>query len=326
MVGADHIQAPAEQRLAQGVAVGAALDRRVALDQVAERGVVAVVEIQVMGADLGGDPLAGQRAGLEQAQLAGGGDVQHMQLGREAPGQAHRQAGGAPAGFGVADQRVLVGGNLVAIARPPLRLAFADARGVLAVGEQHGRAVAEQPLQRGQVVDQHVAGGGAHEHLDRRDPLRCERGDGVQVAVADAEVEAVVDLRAGRGAALLGFQRRQGQGRRVGVGHVHHAGDAAGHGGARFAGEAALVRRAGVAEMHLIVDQAGQQELAGGVDLAGGGAFDAAGDLVDAAVADQQVGVELMPFVDQTGIADQQAFHGASASSRRSTFCRYMPR
>jgi len=37
MVGADHIQPLAEQGQAQGVAVGAGLDRRVAFDLVARR-------------------------------------------------------------------------------------------------------------------------------------------------------------------------------------------------------------------------------------------------------------------------------------------------
>lgn len=70
VVGADHVQAVAGQRPAQGVAVLAALDRRVALEQMAEAGVVAVVEQQVVDADFRGDAFLAQRLVLEQGQFA----------------------------------------------------------------------------------------------------------------------------------------------------------------------------------------------------------------------------------------------------------------
>lgn len=314
VVGADDVQASTEQGLAQGVAIGALLDRRVALDQVAEGGVVAVVEVQVVGADLGGDPFAGRRAGHEQLEFACRADVQHVQARAMAAGQAHRQAGRLVAGLGIADRRVLVGGDVVAVPGLPPRLAFTDARGVFAMRQQQGRTVTEQALQRRQVVDQHVAGAGAHEHLHPCHAVRVERGNGVEVVVTDAEVKAVVDPRAAGSALLLGRQRLQRQGRRQGVGHVHDAGDAAGHRRARFAGEAALVRRAGVAEVHLVVDHARQQVLAGGVEHGlAGEVGEAAGDGVDAPVADAQVGLEHTTFVDQPGVADQHA---------QNSFCR----
>ncbi len=91
VVGADDIQALAVQGLAQGIAIGLGLDRRVAFDQVAEARVVAVIEQQVMHADLGGDALLRQGPVLEQRQLPGTGQVQYVQASAVFLRQLHRQ-------------------------------------------------------------------------------------------------------------------------------------------------------------------------------------------------------------------------------------------
>src|SRR5690606_40679317 len=67
-------------------AVRRVLDRRVALDLVAQARVVGAVEAQEVDAGLGGDALAAavfadQRPAFEQRQLVGGGNVQHVQAG-----------------------------------------------------------------------------------------------------------------------------------------------------------------------------------------------------------------------------------------------------
>ncbi|TXT24098.1 MAG: hypothetical protein FD131_5063 [Rhodocyclaceae bacterium] len=61
VVGADDVDPVAVQRGAQGVAVGLGFDRRIAFEMAAQSRVIAVVEQQMMDADLGGDALVGQR-------------------------------------------------------------------------------------------------------------------------------------------------------------------------------------------------------------------------------------------------------------------------
>ncbi|MCY1428917.1 hypothetical protein D9M71_448160 [compost metagenome] len=179
--------------MAQGIAVGTGFDCRVALDQVAEQRVVAVIKQQMMGADLGSDAFVCQRTAAKQAQFTSAGQVQHMKAGAEALGQGHRQAGGLIASLGIANQWVHRWGDLSAMARVELGFARTDARRVLTVRQQHGRAVGEQALQGWHVIDQHVAGGCAHEHLHPGDALWVKGDDGVQVGGTDAKVKAVVN-------------------------------------------------------------------------------------------------------------------------------------
>ncbi len=76
--------------------------------------------------------------------------------------------------------------------------------------------------------------------------------------------------------------------------------------------DAAFGRRSRFAKMHLVIDHARQQPLAIGVDLHTGiFTVDAACDLDDATMADQQIAVELASFIDQSGVANQHAAHGS---------------
>ena len=83
VVGRKHIDTILGDRADDRRAIAGFLDRRVALDQVAEPRVVGAREMQEVDAGLGGDPLhlsvrIHQRAGFEQLELLGGADVQHV--------------------------------------------------------------------------------------------------------------------------------------------------------------------------------------------------------------------------------------------------------
>ncbi|MNU06557.1 hypothetical protein D3C72_2517930 [compost metagenome] len=66
--------------------------------------------------------------------------------------------------------------------------------------------------------------------------------------------------------------------------------------------------------MHLVIDHAWHQPAAIGVEFdARLGVVDARGDFFDAPVGDQQVGVELTPFIDHPGIAYEQVGHAQNS-------------
>ena len=93
----------------------------------------------------------------------------------------------------------------------------------------------------------------------------------------------------------------------VGVGHVHEAGQAAGDGRRRFGGHVGLVFQAGLAEVHLVVDHARQQAAAGGIDdILADARVEPAADLLDAAIDDAQVALELAALVDEAGVDDER--------------------
>jgi hypothetical protein len=152
------------------------------------------------------------------------------------------------------------------------------------VRDDRRRRVAEDAVEDVRVVDQHVAGGCAHEHLDARRGARIQRLDRGEVVVARAHVEAEVAPGAAGGALVLVLQRRRIERGRVGVGHVHEGGQATGHGRGRFGRDVGLVLHARFAEVHLVIDHARQQAPTAGVDhrfaVAG---RQAAADLGDAA-------------------------------------------
>jgi hypothetical protein len=91
VVGGDDVEHVVAHRIQQGVLVGGALHRRVALDLAAQGVVVRLVEEQVVDAHLGGDVLVLEilqiRGGGEERELLGGGQVQHVQLGAVLLGQ-----------------------------------------------------------------------------------------------------------------------------------------------------------------------------------------------------------------------------------------------
>ena len=224
--------------------------------------------------------------------------------------QRHRQAGRLDAGFARADVRVHVRGQRIAVLFLEGLQVGIDHRRVFAVRDDRGRAFAEDRVQRFGVVDQHVAGRSTHEHLHARRLLRVQRTDGVQVVIAGAVVEAVVGPGAAARELVLGFQDGRIQRRRVGVGHVHEAGQATGHGRRRFAGDVALVGQARFAEVHLVIDHAREQPAPGRVHhLLAVARRQPVADLRDAAVLDAQVAVEGAAFVDHAGIGDEGGGH-----------------
>ena len=87
MVGGDDVEHVVAHRIQQGVLVGGALHRRVALDLAAQGVVVRLVEEQMMDAHLGGDVLVFQlaeiMAGGKQRQLLGGHGIRGLPQGHE---------------------------------------------------------------------------------------------------------------------------------------------------------------------------------------------------------------------------------------------------
>ena len=309
MVGGDDVDAVFLHRLLDRQLVGAALDRRIAFEVRAERRVPGVVEEEVMHAGFGGDALARQRPRREQAELLGGGDVQHVQARAVRLRQRHRQRRGLVAGIHRADARMLGEGDVVAEARRRRGFVGENGRRVFAVRGDEQRTVREDALQGAFVVHQHVARGRAHEHLDAAGLGDVHRLDRFQVVVGGAQIEGEVGHRAPRGAGVLVEQRGVVHRLRIAVRHLHHAGDAAGRRRAGFAGDVALVLEARFAEMHLVVDHARQQPRAGQRDLLRADGAETAADAFDAAIADGHVGNEAPPLVDDRGFLQHPIGH-----------------
>src|SRR5690606_35887305 len=118
------------------------------------------------------------------------------------------QPGRLETGLARADVRVEPGRDVVAVLRTVLGEGRVDGRRVLAVGDDGHRRVAEDRVQGVRGVDQHVAGGGAHEHLQPGRGARIDAAHRFEVVVAGAEVEAVVGARPPGGAGVLVLQRR----------------------------------------------------------------------------------------------------------------------
>ena len=122
---------------------------------------------------------------------------------------------------------MLCDGHIVAELRFGRRCIGPDGCLVLTVGGDEHRAFLEDAFQHGCVVDEHVAGGAAHEHLDAADPFRVGLQDLVEVAVGGAHEEAVVRGADFSGPVVLVLEQVLGEGLRHGVGHLHEGGDAA---------------------------------------------------------------------------------------------------
>ena len=236
--------------------------------------------------------------------------MQHVQLGAVLLGQGDRHAGGFVAGVRAADAAVLAHGHVFA----PLGASFVfqhlDGRGVLAVGDDHHRALAEDGCQGLLVVHQHVAGGGPHEDLDAAGLLGIELLDLFQVVVGGTQVEAVVGGGGVGGDLVFGFEGVDGGGLGIDVGHFHEAGGATGHGGPGFTGDGSLVGQAGLPEVDLIIDHPGDEMTARCIDHHSIGGTDVRGDAGDPLTLDQDVGGIDAAFVDQGGILDKQFVHG----------------
>ena len=122
------------------------------------------------------------------------------------------------------------------------------------------------------VLDQERAGRRAHEHLDAAGAGKPLQGRELMGILArSAHIEREIAVHPMMSALDLVGQRRRAGGRRLGVGHLEHRGDAAKHGAARTGLQVLLVRQAGLAHMHVAVDHAGQHMQAPAVDHLGGG-------------------------------------------------------
>lgn len=100
--------------------------------------------------------------------------------------------------------------------------------------------------------------GVAHIELEADHAAVDQRRHMLDRVLAEEPVEAEIDVRAGGRDAVLVRQHVGRAGRRNGVGHVEHGGDAAECRGGRTGLKVLLVRIAGVAEMHMHIDRARQ--------------------------------------------------------------------
>ena len=229
MVGRDDIDSSVIDRGPQRLLIGGRLDSRVAHDGGALGRVRRVVEKQMVDACFRGDPFVGEVSRLEQVELASRRDVQHVEARVVTHGQLDREAGRLVAGLFGPDTGVLAERNVVAESGAGGRFIGDDGRGVFAVRRNDQRRAGEDALEGAFVVDQHVAGARSHEHLDTtRQPL-VDRFDRFEIVVGGAEVEAVVRHRPGGGSGVLVRERLGGDRLRIGVRHLHIAGDTAGH-------------------------------------------------------------------------------------------------
>ena len=138
-------------------------------------------------------------------------------------------------------------------------LAGVQARLVLAVKGDAAPHLREQRPQHRRIVDQQIAGGRSHEHLDRRGAFQhFEPRKIVDVVRRGAGIEGEIAMHAARRPRDLIGERLGGYGRRIGIRHVEHRRDAAQHGGAAAAFQVLAILAAGLAEMHMAVDDAGQ--------------------------------------------------------------------
>ena len=165
MVGGDGIDDVVLEGCPEGQAVLVALDGRVALDEVAQFGIVAVVEPQVVGRHLGGDMLFLEVKIAEQAEFGGRTDMGHMEAGAVLAGTFDGFVGAEEAGLVVAYFGMqgcgFAGGTLIfalGIGQVGLHHSL-----LLAVGHDEFAGVAEEVVELLGVVDQHVACAGAKE-------------------------------------------------------------------------------------------------------------------------------------------------------------------
>ena len=232
MIGGQHVDHVIGHGFQDRLSVGLCFDRRVAFDQRAETIIVVFGKEQVMNTGLGRDVLVSHRPGCKQRQFFGGGDMQDMQTRGVARGQIHGFLRGGDTGLARADHRMLAYRDVFAVGRARLVCVGLDHGRVLTVGEDRQWRMLEDGLKGGVVIHQHLAGGSAHEDLHAGRARAVPAFDGLDVVVGSAQMKAVIGRTPPACHVQFGHQRFVVDGGRLDVGHVHEAGNAAGHRGA----------------------------------------------------------------------------------------------
>ena len=180
-----------------------------------------------------------------------------------------------------------MGGRIAGPAQVGARL---EPRLVLGVEGGPPREPGNDPIEARLIVDQQVAGGRAHEHLDAGRGLEpFQRRDILDVLARAADVEGEVAEHAAARAPDLVGQRLGRGGERLGVGHLEHGHHAAHDRGAAARLQVLLVLQARLAEVHLGVDHARQHVQPGRIDHLAGGSLRQLPDRGNSPVADADV-------------------------------------
>ena len=104
VVGGNDVDVSVDESFAECIAVVDCFDCRVALYSIAQPFIVGVGKPEVVHTHLGGYAFVGQWCCcIKQRQLAGSGEVQHIQTGAMTVGQFNCASRALVAGFGAAD-------------------------------------------------------------------------------------------------------------------------------------------------------------------------------------------------------------------------------
>ena len=246
----------------QSHAVFVALDGGVALDEVAQLCIVAVVEPQVVGCHLGSDMLLVEGQVAQQVELGGGADVGNMQSRLVATCALYGLVGAHIAGLGGAYLRVQRCGFALCAGTFHLEIAQVGLHDVLlfAVGNDKLLGLREKQVECLRIVDQHIACAAAEEKLDGRILCRVGLEYVVDIAVGGTEHKAVVgDALFGRQRDFL-FQQFHRCRLRLGVWHIDERCHASCHSCTALALNVGLLGQPRLAEMHVSVNNSGQKQ------------------------------------------------------------------
>ena len=214
----------------------------------------------------GGDVVVG----AEELQLAGCGDVGHMQTGVMAACQAYCLVRRLPAGFLAAYGGVVFDVGVVAVEGFGACHVDIDDGRVFAVGHQGQTALGaggEDGVEGAVAVYQHVAGRGTHKQLDAGYAVGVGMADERQVGGCGSGEETVVDMALVRRAFKLVVEGFEGGGLGHGVGHVHHRCHATPGSGSGLALDVGFLGESRLAHVDVLVYHAGHNETPRGVYL-----------------------------------------------------------